>query len=627
MASGLDRADALLPESAGHRLGRDALTSAERVVGRGLEVVCASLLACEILILFIGVVARYVFHRPVIWSDELASTLFLWLGVLGSALALQRGEHLRMTTVVNLLPSRFQVFAEPFALATTLAFLLLLIPAAINNVRFEADVITATLEISSAWRAAALPVGIAFMVFFASARMAKLPRSAALGTLAGVLIACLLFYMLRPYLLTIGRANLVIFFLGVVPLTVFAGIPIAFSFGLATYGYLALSTRLPTSVLVARFDAGMSNFILLSIPLFVLLGLLIEMTGMANFMVRFLASLLGHVRGGLHYVLIAAMYLVSGISGSKAADMAAVAPALFPEMEKRGADRAELAALLAATGAQTETIPPSLILITIGSVTGVSIAALFTGGLMPGLAVGLVLCGLVWFRSRKREMSTAGRARVGEVGKTFLIALPALTLPFVIRSAVIEGVATATEVSTIGIVYSLIVGLFIYRRFDWGRMGQILVQSASLSGAILIIVGAATAMAWAITQSGFSQMIAAAIGGVPGGRWSFIALSILLFAVLGSVLEGLPAVVLFGPLMFPIAEQFGVHEVHYAMIAILAMGVGLFTPPFGIGFYISCAIGGADPDKALRHIWIYLAALVLGLIVVAAVPWLSIGFL
>ena len=134
-------------------------------------------------------------------------------------------------------------------------------------------------------------------------------------------------------------------------------------------------------------------------------------------------------------------------------------------------------------------------------------------------------------------------------------------------------------------------------------------------------------MAWAITQSGFSQSLAAAIGGMPGGRFTFIALSILLFAVLGCVLEGLPAVVLFAPLMFPIAKQFGVSEVHYSMIAILAMGVGLFTPPFGIGFYITCAIGGADPDKAMRHIWVYLGVLLLGVIIVAAVPWLSVGFL
>ena len=184
--------------------------------------------------------------------------------------------------------------------------------------------------------------------------------------------------------------------------------------GLATYGYLALTTGTPLMVLVGRMDEGMSHLILLSVPLFVFLGLLIEMTGMARAMVAFLASLLGHVRGGLHYVLVGAMYLVSGISGSKAADMAAVAPVLFPEMKARGAKPGDLVALLSATGAQTETIPPSLVLITIGSVTGVSIAALFTGGLLPGVVLAITLSALVWWRYRHEDLSHVKRAGPGE---------------------------------------------------------------------------------------------------------------------------------------------------------------------------------------------------------------------
>ena len=193
-----------------------------------------------------------------------------------------------------------------------------------------------------------------------------------------------IFVALAPVFRDLGNVNLLIFFVGLVALTVLSGVPIAFSFGLATFGYLALTTSTPLVVVVGRMDEGMSHLILLSVPLFVFLGQLIEMTGMAAAMIAFLASLLGHVRGGLSYVLVGAMYLVSGISGSKAADMAAVAPVLFPEMKARGAKPGDLVALLAATGAQTETIPPSLVLITLGSVTGVSISALFTGGMLPG---------------------------------------------------------------------------------------------------------------------------------------------------------------------------------------------------------------------------------------------------
>jgi tripartite ATP-independent transporter DctM subunit len=430
-----------------------------------------------------------------------------------------------------------------------------------------------------------------------------------------------------PSFRPLGNLNLLIFFVGVVAACVFLGVPIAFAFGLASFGYITFATRVPPTVVIGRMDEGMSHLILLAVPLFVFLGLLIEATGMARSMVRFLASLLGHVRGGLSYVLIGAMYLVSGISGSKAADMAAVAPVLFPEMSQRGAKPGDLVALLAATGAQTETIPPSLVLITIGSVTGVSIAALFTGGLLPGLVLAATLCFVVWFRNRKEDLSHVRRASAAEIAAAFAAALPALALPFLIRAAVVEGVATATEVSTIGIVYTALAGLLIYRQFPLRRMIPMLVDTAALSGAILLIIGTATAMAWALTQSGFSRQLAAFMAGVPGGSVSFLAVSILAFIVLGSVLEGIPAIVLFGPLLFPIAKQAGVHEVHYAMVVILAMGMGLFAPPFGVGYYAACAIGRVNPDAGIGPIWGYMLALLAGLIAVAAIPWISLGFL
>jgi tripartite ATP-independent transporter DctM subunit len=326
-------------------------------------------------------------------------------------------------------------------------------------------------------------------------------------------------------------------------------------------------------------------------------------------------------------VLIGAMYLVSGISGSKAADMAAVAPALFPEMRTRGAKPGDLVALLSATGAQTETIPPSLVLITIGSVTGVSIAALFTGGLLPGVVVGATLAALVWWRYRGEDLSSVRRATRREIGRSFLIAIPALALPVVIRAAVVEGVATATEVSTIGIVYAVIVGLAVYRQFDWGRVYPMLVSTAALSGSILFIIGAATGMAWALTQSGFSTALAEAMKALPGGGITFMAVSLFAFIILGSVLEGIPAIVLLGPLLFPIARQVGIHEVHYAMVVTLAMGIGLFAPPFGVGYYAACAISRIHPNEGMKPIVGYMIALFTGTVLVAAIPWISIGFL
>ena len=216
----------------------------------------------------------------------------------------------------------------------------------------------------------------------------------AVATLAGALAWS------APAIAGWGNYRLLVFFVGLVGVCIALGVPIAFSFGVGTFMFLATTTTVPLTVVVNRIDEGMSHVMLLAVPLFVLLGVGIEVTGMAKAIVDALASLVGHLRGGLQYVLMGGMYLVSGISGSKAADMAAIAPPLIPEMQARGAHAGDLVALLAATGAQTETVPPSIVLITIGSVTGVSIASLFTGGILPSLLMGALLAAVVWWRNR-----------------------------------------------------------------------------------------------------------------------------------------------------------------------------------------------------------------------------------
>lgn len=605
-----------------------SLAFVDGAISHGVEIVAALLVVAEIFVLLAGVVSRYLFHTPIIWSDELASILFLWLAMLGAVVALRRGEHMRMTALVGRASPAMRAFLETVAIAAPVVFLLLIIHPAVEFAQDEAFITTPALGVANSWRAAALPVGSALMLVVAMLRLLGVADwRHAVGALAAIAAIAGIFMLLEPVLRDLGNLNLLIFFVGLVALGVLSGAPIAFSFGLATLGYLGLTTDTPLVVVVGRMDEGMSHLILLSVPLFVFLGLLIEMTGMATAMVAFLASLLGHVRGGLSYVLVGAMYLVSGISGSKAADMAAVAPVLFPEMKARGAKPGDLVALLSATGAQTETIPPSLVLITLGSVTGVSISALFTGGMLPGVVLGITLCLVVWWRYRNEDMSNVRRATRGEIGKKLLIAVPAIALPFVIRAAVVEGVATATEVSTLGIVYAVLAGLLIYRRFDWRRLKPMLIETASLSGAILLIIGTATGMAWALTQSGFSSQLAQAMAGLPGGAAMFMAASILAFIVLGSVLEGIPAIVLFGPLLFPIARQMGINDVHYSMVVILSMGLGLFAPPFGVGYYAACAISRIKPDEGMKPIIGYMLALLAGLILVATVPWISIGFL
>ena len=600
----------------------------DKVLLRLTQYSAAGILVLVIGILFIGVVSRYALSSPITWSDELASILFVWLTMLGAVIAFQRGQHMRMTALVSIAGPAVREVLEIIAIAIPLMFMALILYPSLKYAIEEQVIITPALEISNGWRSAALPVGMILMLLFGISRVIREGLYKGIVLVIGFAAsAAVMLIVAKPLIIQLGNWNLLIFFVGLIALGVALGVPIAFVFALSALTYVSVATSTPVVVLAGRIDEGMSHLILLAVPLFVFLGLQIEANGMARAMVGFLATLLGHIRGGLSYVLIGAMYLVSGISGSKTADMAAVAPALFPEMKKRGAKPGDLVALLASTGAQTETIPPSIVLITIGSVTGVSIAALFTGGLFPGVVLGITLCGVVWWRYRSEDLSQVKKATRKEIGKSLIFALPALALPFVIRTAVVEGIATATEVSTIGIVYSLIVGIIVYGHFDVKRFGNMLIETASLSGAILFIIGAATAVAWSLTQSGFSRDLAAFMTSLPGGAPVFMAVSILAFIILGSVLEGIPALVLFGPLVFPIAKSLGIHEVHYAMVVVLAMGLGLFMPPVGVGYYAACAVGRVDPSEGLKSILGYMAALLVGLILVALFPWISIGFL
>jgi tripartite ATP-independent transporter DctM subunit len=628
--SGVMPGDETMPRAGHHDplgpFAHPVLHKAEHLFGYLIDLPAAALVVAEVVMIFLGVVSRFVFDHPLEWTDELITTGFLWLTMFGAAGALRRAEHMRMTTLVGMAPGPWQMRLNALGIAAPAVFLVLLTGPAYQYALGQWSVTTPVLGLPDSYRAAAMPVGCLLMILACLFRITRFGWRDIAFALAVMAVVAAVLAAAAPALTAMGNGNLLVFFVALLAAGVLAGVPIAFSFGLCTLAYLLDTGAAPLSVVAGEMDQGMSAVILLAIPLFILLGYLIVATRMAAVIVEFLAAALGHVRGGLSYVLLGAVLLVSGISGAKTADLAAVAPVLVPEMKRRGIPQGEILALLATSGAMAETIPPSIVLIIIGSVTGVSISALFTGGLLPGIVLAGALALVARYRTAPRIAGIVKASRP-EMLRRFVIAIPALLLPFVIRFAVIEGVATATEVSTIGVVYTILVGLLVYRHFEWHRLYAMLVQTASLAGAILFIIGAATAMGWALTQSNFSQGVAVFLAGVPGGKLGFLAASIAVMTVLGSVLEGIPAMVLFGPLLFPIARVLGINDVHYAVVVILSMGIGLFAPPFGLGYYAASTIARINPDEALGRIWPYLGALMAGLILVALVPWISTGFL
>ncbi|MER2537496.1 MAG: TRAP transporter large permease subunit [Rhizobiaceae bacterium] len=607
---------------------RPGKSAARRLGAALLEALLAGLLIALVALIFVGVVMRYFFNMPLSFGDELASFMFLWFVMLSAVLAMDRHEHLRLSIAVDLLPPRVASFVNVLGMLIIAVFILALTPEAFRYARAESFIVSPGLDISEGWRAAALPVGFALMALIVCDEIIKADYK--LDILFGALVVgafIVLMLFLRPALLDLGTENIFIFLVGVLLFCLCIGIPIAFCFGAAVLSFLSFSTSLPLSVIVGRMNEGMSGFILLSVPIFVLLGCILDATGMGKAIVNVLGSCFGHVRAGMSYVLLGSLYLVSGISGSKVSDMATVAPALFPEMKRRGNNPSEMVSLMATGAIMADTVPPSIMLIVMGSVVGISIASLFISGFVVAFWLLLLLAAAARWKARREDMRGVKRATFATMGRALLFAAPALALPFLIRSAVTEGVATATEVSTVAVAYAFVIGSWLYGGISLRKAYEMLVETAAMSGAIMLIMGTAAAAAWALTQTGFSQILTDFVTDLPGGWVSFMIVTILTFVTLGCMLEGLPAIVLLAPLMFPIARSLGIHDVHYAMVIIVSVNIGMFIPPIGIGFYIACSIGKVAPREALGFVWFYLGALIVGLILIALVPALTIGVL
>lgn len=593
-----------------------------------INAIAAMLMLGIVLLLLAGVASRYVFDVPVVWIDEVCSISFIWVAMLGSAMALDRNEHLRLTLFVNLFAERRRNLIDAFGIVVVAAVLVSLLPHAVEYTMDEWFITTPALGIPNSFRVAAIPFGIVLMLMLVLRYALRSPdlRHLLLALCVVGAIAGLLWHF-SPQLVRAGNSKLLLFLVLFVSVSLACGVPIAFCFAIGTISYLAFGTNAPLSVVIGRMDEGMSSIILLSVPVFLLLGCILDATGMGKAIVDFLASWLGHIRAGMSYVLLGSLFVVSGISGSKVSDMATVAPALFPEMKRRGNKPREMIALLATGAAMADTVPPSIVLIVLGSVAGVSIAALFTSGFAIAMVLLLGLAILARWKARNEDMSGVRRPSLRLIGRTALIAAPALVLPFLIRSTVSGGVATATEVSTIAVLYAAFIGVILYGGIGLKKAYSMLVETAALTGSILLILGTASAMAWAITQAGIARDVTQFMAAMPGGYIVFMLLSIAVFLILGCVLEGLPAIVLMAPLMFPIAKNLGINDIHYAMTIVTAMNIGLMTPPIGIGFYLACRIGNVSPDEAIGAIWSYLLALMAGLAVIAAVPWFSVAFL
>jgi tripartite ATP-independent transporter DctM subunit len=602
--------------------GADAIPL--RAIDAFAEALLVAALLGELGLVLLNVLARAYFRHSFLWADEAARLSLSILAFIGGAVAYRRRDHAFVRIVLNLLPKR----GERACLA--LADLVVLLVSALTGIasaEFLAaswDERTPILQLPAAVIGLPLPLGMALLAIYAlnnlkaehgwTAWKVGIPF---LGLIAGAAATQEL------WLAQLGGDAAILAALGLFFAAIFAGVPVGFVLLLATAAYLWTTDAATMVVLPQTMVNGTGNFILLAVPFFILAGLIMERGGISARLVRFVYTLVGHFRGGLLQVTVASMYVVSGLSGSKPADVAAVGTVMRDELrERHGA--AEGAAVLAASAIMGETVPPSIAMLIVGSITNVSVAGMFIGGLAPAAVMALCLMALIYWRARRAGTPRVPRSSFDRMLWAGIGAILPLLMPGMLIGGILLGIATPTEVAAFAVVYGVFLSVFVYREMDMRTFLRTVTDTAALTGVLLFIFAAASGFSWSLTVAYLPQRLVALLHSVGNSTEIFMIGSIALLVIAGVLLEGLPSLNVLAPLLLPIAGSVGLSGLHYALVLIIAMGVGGFMPLAGVGFYVCCAIMRCNVEEASRAMLPYLAVVLVGLLIVAFVPWFAL---
>jgi tripartite ATP-independent transporter DctM subunit len=590
----------------------------------GTEALLAAALLGELGLVLANVFARAMLHHSFLWTDEVARCALSVLAFVGGAFAYRQNAHATVGMLVQRLPPAARQIMRAIADLLVLFVSALVGIAALDFLAAGWSERTPVLQLPAGLIGLPLPLGMALLVVYSAARLWQENGALALKLAAIGLIAALFAALSRQLWLPwfsgdAAIAAALVFFL----VAIFAGVPVGFVLLLSTAGFAWLSGSAAMVILPQSMVGGTGNFILLAIPFFILAGLIMERGGISARLVRFISTLVGHTRGGLLQVAVVSMYVISGLSGSKPADVAAVGTVMRDEIEERhGAP--EGAAVLAASAIMGETVPPSIAMLIVGSITNVSVAALFLGGMIPAALIALALMLLIWARSRKAAGASQPRSDARTILKAGSGALLPLLLPGMLLGGIIFGLATPTEVSGFAVVYGLALAYLVYRQMPLATLRAVLRDTSALTGVLLFIFAASSGFSWALTVAYLPQRLVDLLQSLGGSSTAFMAGSILLLVVVGVLLEGLPSLNVLAPLLMPIAIKLGFSGIHYALVLIIAMGVGGFMPLAGVGFYVCCAVMRCNIEAASRAMLPYLLTILVGLFVIAFVPWFSV---
>jgi tripartite ATP-independent transporter DctM subunit len=404
------------------------------------------------------------------------------------------------------------------------------------------------------------------------------------------------------------------------------GMPIALSMGLAAAGALLIDGSVPMIVIAQKFYSSLDSFPLLAIPLFILAGAVMNVGGITERLIDLSRALVGHVRGGLGQVNIITSFLFSTISGSAAAGAAAVGGMLIPAMERDGYRKEDAAVVTAAAAILGPIVPPSILAVIYGSMTGLSIGTLFLAGIGPGIVITIVLMVWVWWMAKSRNIAVYPRATWRQMLEALVRSVPALIMPAIIIGGIISGVFTATEAGAIAVAYGIVYAL-VTRRADLKTFMANVTQAAIASSSIMVILGGASLFGWIIAREGVPAMLAAWLQGMTSSPDVVMALILAALMVVGIFIEPIPALVMLVPVLTPIAASYGFEPYHFATVIMFATLLGSLSPPVAVLVLIAGKIAKVDYTKTTKPLLPIFAALCAVLVLIAYVPWITLGLL
>jgi TRAP-type transport system large permease protein len=387
-------------------------------------------------------------------------------------------------------------------------------------------------------------------------------------------------------------------------------VPIAFALVLTTIVLMLFKGSVSPEIIAQSLVRGVDNFPLMAIPFFMLAGELMNVGGISKRIVLFSKALLGHVTGGLGYVTVLASMLFAGVSGSAVADTTAIGSIMLPVMEDQGYDKKKSVTLIAAAGCIGPIIPPSIPMIVLGVTASVSIVKLFLGGLIPGILIGLALMAVWYFHAKKHGYKTDKRASAKEVLHNTKEAIWALILPVIILGGIVSGIYTPTEAAVIAVVYALIVGMFIYKELKFKHFKEIFITTAKGTATVMLVVGAATSAAYMITVAQIPQMLATALLSVSDNVLVIMLLINILLLLVGCVMDLTPALLILVPILYPIAERFGLDPVYFGVVIVVNLCIGLITPPVGTVLFVACGLSKLSMKVLTKPILAFIGVMI-----------------